>query len=241
MIIVCADDETLVAQLPGSFLTYTIPMSKFREFRGSLSPSESRLFTRLNSPAKIQDFLNSLPFNHERHGETYMSPRRMIAAGRAHCFEGALFAAAVLMYHGHKPLLLDLQTTSDDQDHVVALFREGKYWGAISKTNHAVLRFRDPVYASVRELALSYFHEYFLSNGKKTMRAYSDPFDVSKLPIESWLTAEDDLIDMVNALDESPHHDVVSKDLVKRLRKADEIEIKTFDSVEWKRSGKRGT
>lgn len=215
-------------------------MSSIKQLHALLSKKESGLFTKLNSPAKIQDFLNSLPFNHERHGETYMSPRRMIAAGTAHCFEGALFAAAALMYHGQKPLLLDLRTTSDDQDHVVALFREGAYWGAISKTNHAVLRFRDPVYVSVRELALSYFHEYFLGNGKKTMRAYSEPFDLSKLPLESWLIAEEDLIDLVNMLDDSPHTEIVSKDTVKRLRRADDIEIKTFDSVEWKKSGKRG-
>ncbi len=169
-----------------------------------------------------------------------MSPRRTIAAGTAHCFEGALFAAAALLYHGQKPLLLDLRTTNDDQDHVVALFREGKFWGAISKTNHAVLRFRDPVYASVRELALSYFHEYFLSNGKKTMRAYSEPFDLSKIPETHWITAEDDLVDLVNALDDSPHHEVVSSSMIKLLRKADLIEIKTFDSEEWSKSGKRG-
>jgi len=215
-------------------------MTKRPGIREVLTQSESRLFARLNSPTKIQDYINSLPFNHERRGETYMSPRRMIAAGTAHCFEGALFAAAALIYHGRKPLLLDLRTTNDDQDHVVALFKEGRHWGAISKTNHAVLRYRDPVYASVRELALSYFHEYFLSNGKKTMRAYSEPFDLSKLPLESWFTASDDLVDLVNMLDDSPHMEIVSKDMVKRLRKADLIEIKTFDSVEWKKSGKRG-
>ncbi len=144
------------------------------------------------------------------------------------------------MYHGHTPQLLDLRTTNDDQDHVVALFKTGAHWGAISKTNHAVLRYRDPVYASVRELALSYFHEYFLGNGKKTMRAYSNPFDLSKLPLESWLTAEDELVDIVNMLDDSPHNDILSESMLKDLRKADPVEIKTFDSVEWKTSGKRG-
>lgn len=169
-----------------------------------------------------------------------MSPRRTIAAGTAHCFEGALVAAAALMYHGQKPLLLDLQTTSDDQDHVVALYRSGRYWGAISKTNHAVLRFRDPVYASVRELALSYFHEYFLSNGKKTMRAYSEPFNLSKYQDSEWLTAEEDLVDIVNALDDSPHHEIAPSSIVQKLRKADGIETRTFNSEEWNTSGKRG-
>ncbi len=125
-------------------------------------------------------------------------------------------------------------------DHVVTLFKCGKQWGAISKTNHAVLRYRDPIYASVRELALSYFHEYFLGTGKKTMRAYSEPFDVSKYPLSEWLTASEELIDLVNALDDSPHFEIVAPDMVKHLRKADVIEIKTFDSEEWKKSGIKG-
>ena len=203
-------------------------------FKKILTKDESRLFTRLNSPSKIQDFLNTLPFNHEKRGETYMSPRRMIAAGTAHCFEGALFAAAALMYHGQKPLLMDLRVARSDQDHVVALFKREKYWGAISKTNHSVLRYRDPVFLSVRELALSYFHEYFLEeNGKKTLRAYSDPFDLSKFPLESWLTNDDELVDIVNALDDSRHHDLVTKDMAKTLRNADMIERLVLQHVEW--------
>jgi hypothetical protein len=199
-----------------------------------LSAEETRLFTRLNSPPKIQDFLNTLPFNHEKNGETYMSPRRMIAAKTAHCFEGALFAAAALMYHGHKPLLLDLQAARGDQDHVVALFKSGPYWGAISKTNHGVLRYREPVYATVRELALSYFHEYFLQrNGKKTLRAFSLPFNLSKYKLEDWLTADDDLIDLVNDLEDSPHKPIAPSAVLKRLRKADKIEIAMADHVEW--------
>lgn len=163
-----------------------------------------------------------------------MSPRRLIKAKKAHCFEGAVFAAAVLAYHGHKPLLLDLQATKDDTDHVVALFRSGTYWGAISKTNHGVLRYREPVYASVRELALSYFHEYFLQkSGKKTLRAYSDPFDLSKYPVAGWLTTEEDLVDLVNDLEDSPHHRIVPLPYAKKLRKADAIEIKIADHVEW--------
>ncbi len=195
---------------------------------------EKVILRGLGSPAKIQDFLNSLPFNHEQDGETYMSARRVLTHGTAHCFEGALLAAAALMYHGHKPLLMDLQAARGDQDHVVALFKEGSYWGAISKTNHGVLRYREPVYASVRELALSYFHEYFLqSSGKKTLRAYSEPFDLSKYTAEDWLTSEDDLIDLVNALDDSTHHQIVPTEHLRKLRKADAIEIKMADHVEW--------
>ena len=214
-------------------------MSFSEKFRGSCSPAESRLFTRLNSPSKIQDYLNSIPFNHEEAGETYMSPRRMIKAKTAHCFEGALFAAAALAYHGHKPLIMDLQAARGDTDHVVALFKDGRYWGAISKTNHGVLRYREPVYATVRELALSYFHEYFLQiNGKKTLRAYSAPFDVSKYKFDEWFSAEDELIDVVNDLEDSPHHDIAPASQLKKLRKADKIEILMAEREEWPKKQK---
>lgn len=194
---------------------------------------------KLNRPGKVQDYLNRLPFNHELRGETYMGPARMLRAGTAHCFEGALFAAACLQAHGQKPLLMDLQTTSDDQDHVVALFKQGKCWGAISKTNHNILRYREPVYETIRELALSYFHEYFLEDGTKTLRAYSEPFDLSRWH-EDWVNADHDLIDLVNALDDSPHYKILPKGT--ELRKADKVEIAGMSNEEWPRrkAKKRG-
>ena len=192
---------------------------------------------RLDNPEKIQDFLNKIPFNFERRGETYRSVSNALQAGQAHCFEGALIAAAALQMHGHKPLLMDLRTVGTrDADHVVALFKEGKgkkeRWGAISKTNHAVLRYREPVYRDVRELAMSYFHEYFLKTGEKTMRSYSKPFDLSRTKFD-WLNSKEDLFDLVDALDKSPHISVVPKGL--KLRKADKIEIEAGKITEWPR------
>jgi hypothetical protein len=146
------------------------------------NPAETKLFKRLNSPKKIQDFLAlKIRHNPARDGVECRSPRRVLREGKAHCMEGALLAAAILEFHGHKPLLLDLRSTSDDLDHVVALFSQFGCWGAISKTNHVVLRYREPIYKSIRELALSYFHEYFLDSGKKTLREYSMPFDLGYL------------------------------------------------------------
>ena len=143
------------------------------------TPRETKLFKSLDSPKKIQDFLAfKIRHNPAKDGVECRSPREVLKIGKAHCMEGALLAAAILEFHGYKPLLLDLRSTSDDLDHVVALFRQFGCWGAISKTNHAVLRYREPVYRSVRELALSYFHEYFLDNGKKTLREYSAPVDL---------------------------------------------------------------
>src|SRR3989344_2594968 len=142
-----------------------------------LSPAERKVLAKLNSPQKIQDYLDTLPINFELQGETYMSPRRVIRNRIAHCFEAALFAAAAIAYHGQKPLLMDFQTIPDDEDHVVTLFKQNGYWGAISKTNHAILRYREPIYKSPRELAMSYFNEYTMYDGRKSMRAYSAPFD----------------------------------------------------------------
>lgn len=198
-----------------------------------LNGQERAVFAKLNAPAKIQDYLNKMPFNHEHRGETYMSPRRSLAAGTAHCFEGALIAAAALMYHGHKPLLMDLRTTRDDQDHVIALFTENGMWGAISKTNHNILRYRDPIFRDAREVALSYFNEYFMDDGVKTLRAYSSPFDLSKYSADDWLIAEHELVDLVNDLDDSRHIEIVDKAAIRRLRKADTIERMALVFEEW--------
>lgn len=199
------------------------------------SKEESEIFRKLNNPQKIQDFLNNLKFNFEKNGETCMSPRKVLQTKKAHCMEGALFAAAVLEFHGHRPLLLDLRSKKpEDDDHVVAVFKKFDCFGAISKTNHAVLRYREPIYKTIRELVLSYFHEYFLKNGYKTLREYSDLFDLSKLKI-NWRTSEKDLFEIPKMLNKLPHHILLSKQQIKNLRKADAIEIKAGEIVEYKK------
>ena len=201
--------------------------------RGELTPAERAIFRRLSTPEKIQDFLDGLPINFERAGFTYRSPREVLRIGEAHCLEGALLAAAALWFNQERPLLLDLRTAGDDQDHVVALFRRGGYWGAISKTNHAVLRWRDPIYRSVRELALSYFHEYFLNHtGEKTLREYSRPFDLSRYGA-GWVTATGNLDELVAALDASPHERLLPLGASRRLRRASKVERRAGELVDW--------
>ena len=107
-----------------------------------LTQTETAILRRLSTPEKIQDFLDALPINHEKRGDTCMSPRQVLREGKAHCIEGAMLAALALWMHGEEPLLLDLTTLRYDDDHVVALYRRNGFWGAISKTNHAVLRFQ---------------------------------------------------------------------------------------------------
>lgn len=193
------------------------------------------LLAKLSSPVKIQDFLDRIPSNFEPEGDTVISPVRVLRERRAHCIEGALLAAVALWQHGQKPLIMDLASVAHDQDHVVALFRKNNHWGAISKTNHAVLRYREPIYRTVRELALSYFHEYFLDDGTKTLRSYSDPVDLSKIKDKSWITSEKNLWFIVDLLNAAPHHKILTRSMISGLRKADPIERKAGKLVQWKR------
>ncbi len=145
---------------------------------------------KLDTPEKIQDFLDAFPSNLSRYSDSCSSPRMALRKGRAHCIEGAFIAATALWLHGRRPLLLDLKAKSPDFDHVIVPFKHNGYWGAISKSNHPVLRYRDPIYRTLRELALSYFHEYVLtSTGEKTLRSYSRPFSLKRFGID-WITSE---------------------------------------------------
>jgi hypothetical protein len=188
---------------------------------------------KLNTPAKIQDYLNSIPFNFEKTGDSLSSPMETMRKNTAHCFEGALLGAYLLSHIGHKPLIMYLKSTRDDQDHVIALFKENRLWGALSKTNHNVLRYREPLYKNIRELVMSYFHEYFLNDGTKTLRSYSDPLDLNEF--EDWIASDGDLWGIDEELDKLPHHDIVPKDYVKKLRKADMLERKAAMVVEYKK------
>jgi hypothetical protein len=231
---------------PGALPYILVPMYREQIF-ALLSPRERAVFKKLSTPQKIQDYLEALPQNFSKaSGETCRSPRRLLRDRKAYCLEGAIFAAAALAYHGRPPLLLDLQTTDDDQDHVVALFKENQpdpkggknkiVWGAISKTNNPVLRWRDPVYKSVRELVMSYFHEYFLyKDGRKTLRAYSKPFDLSKYKPGQWVTAEESLDWLAEEMDASPHLPVVPKQIIKKLRRATVLERKILDLEDWQK------
>ncbi len=197
-----------------------------------LTKTEKSLFTKLKTPSQIQDFLNSLPYNKK---DTVRSVRRFIESRETHCLEGAIFASAVLWYHGYEPLLLDLQTTKDDDDHVVALYKKDGLWGAISSTQHSVLRYRDPIYKNLRELALSYFNEYFLNSGKKTLRAFSKkPFSLLNYNKNSageipyyWLFGNEELYEIGADLDDALHEKIAPEKNIRNLRDADEIEVRS--------------
>lgn len=228
----------------------------FKENEKTLMFSKStkqicKVLKRLSTPKKIQDFLDTLPVNLEESGDTYMSVRRTLQLGEAHCLEGALVAALALWIQGQPPLLLDLKSSNGD-DHIVALFKQGGRWGAISKTNHTTLRFRDPVYETVRELALSYFHEYIhLKTGEKILESYSEPFDLRNAKalfinsseeakkatnedsIVDWIIGDDELDWLADGLDGVFHHRMYPIKNKKYLRRADKMELKAGNVVEW--------
>lgn len=187
----------------------------------------------LRTPSRIQDFLDALPINHEKTGETCLSPLLVLQERKAHCLEGALLAAAACALSGERPLLMNLKTSRGDDDHAVALVRRDGYWGAISKTNHAVLRYRDPIYKTLRELALSYFHEYFLgSNGRKTLKAYSRPLNLNRFGT-SWMTSTESLWDIAYALADAPHFSIAPPAVLRGARRASGFERSALEPSEW--------
>lgn len=194
-----------------------------------------QMIKTLNTPTRIQDFLDKIPFNFEQKGETYWSPRVALVKRKMHCFEGAIFACWCLQNLGIENYLMDLKVKNlkKDSDHTLCIFRINKFWGAISKTNHSVLRWRDPIYKNYRELAMSYYHEYFLDNGQKTLKSFSKPFDIFKKFGVSWINQEEDLDEITVALDKSPHINFVPDKNKKFIRKAGKTEIKGAGIVEW--------
>ncbi len=181
------------------------------------TPNERALLAKLDTPIRIQQFLNRMAYDP---GPGTASPRLVMRERKANCFEGALFAAAALRTNGHPPLLVDIRSHNDD-DHVLAVFRRNNAWGCVAKSNFTVLRFREPVYRSIRELMMSFFDVYFNSIGEKTLRAYSVPFNLARFDAEHWMTTEEDVSHIGDALDRARHYKVLTSAQVRDLQITD--------------------
>ena len=168
---------------------------------------------------RIQGFLDSIEYN-----PVYecRSPRWVIKKRSAHCFEGALFAAAALQYNGHKPLIVDLKAYNDD-DHVITIFKNDNHWGAVAKSNFTSLRYREPVYRSLRELVMSYFDFYFNTDGDKSLRSYSLPLDLTIYNDRHWTTTNEDLEYIGDKLEQLHHYPVVDEMMIRKLKRASSI------------------
>ena len=182
--------------------------------------SERAVFRTLKTPEKIQSFLDSLAYNKEIDRETCRSPRRVLRDQTAQCMEGALFGAAALRMIGHPPLLLDFEAVRDD-DHVIAIFQQEGHWGAVAKSNYSGLRYREPVYRTLRELAMSYFEHYYNLRREKTLRNYSRPVNLKRFDRMHWMTTEEDVWEIPEYLTTIYHTPLIGPRLAARLGKVD--------------------
>lgn len=183
-----------------------------------------RLPRGLRSALAIQRFLDHLLYNKEKSGETARSPRRVLETREAHCFEGALFAAAALRRLGYPPLVVQLRSTVRDDDHVLAVLRERRgagCWGAIAKSNYSGLQFRSPVYRSLRELVMSYFDAYYNLEGEKSLRAFERPVDLTRFDARGWETAEEDLWDVSTYLATRRFTPILTRNQIRALTPMD--------------------
>jgi hypothetical protein len=189
-----------------------------RSPRFGLTPREWSFLSNLKPASRIQKFLDGL--NYDVKGEGCRSARRVLRERRVQCMDGALFAAAALRVQGHPPLILDLEAVQDD-DHVLAVFRQNGRWGAVARSNYSGLRFREPVHPTIESLVLSYFESYFNLRGEKTLRRYSRPFNVSRFDRIDWMTSEKDLWEIPEALCDIPHRALLPSRVVRSLSTVD--------------------
>jgi hypothetical protein len=187
-----------------------------------LNREEQKFFKQFKTPFQIQLFLNSVKYNPDY---ITKSPRMIMHRQTANCFEGALFAAAVLRMLGHKPLIVDFMTYNDD-DHVIAVFKQNNLYGAVAKSNTTTLRFREPVYRSIRELVMSYFDFYINTLGDKSLRSYSNPVNLSRFDKFNWMTTDDDLEFIGDYLFTIKHSKILDAKSIKSLSPADKDVLK---------------
>jgi hypothetical protein len=185
--------------------------------------AELATLRKLSTPEKIQRFLDDeIAYNKEPDGETCRSPRRVLRDRLAHCAEGAFFAAAALRVHDHPPLIVDLEAVRDD-DHLLAVFRQHGRWGAMAKSNYAGLRYREPVYRTIRELVMSYFEHYYNPRGEKTLRAFSTrPVNLSRFDERRWMIAEDELWDVCEYFCVVAHTRIMTLPMERKRRMMDQ-------------------
>jgi hypothetical protein len=188
-------------------------------FGRALTKAEQRIMAELASPPQIQEFLDRTSYSTE---DIYRCPLRVLRERRAHCFDGAVFAAAALRRLGSPPLVLELIPNERDDDHLIALYKRGGLWGAVAKSNFVGLRFREPVFRNLRELVLSYFEQFFNVAGEKTLRAYTLPLDLTRFDPLGWTVADEPMDRIAEALDRNRRVSIITDEAVRHLSLADE-------------------
>jgi hypothetical protein len=189
------------------------------EFEQALTRKEQRLIAGLTSPIKIQAFLDTIVYSDE---DLYRCPLRVLRDRKAHCFDGALFAAAALRRLGYPPLILDMIPDDRDDDHLLALYQRDGHWGAVAKSNFVGLRFREPVYRTLRELVMSFFEAYYNVAREKTLRGYTAPLNLATFDRAHWMTSDDRLDDIGERLGEIRQVSLLMPEMIEGLAPVDD-------------------
>ena len=195
-------------------------MARVKNF--GFSNAEARKLRALKTPAGVQKFLDSLPYNLKFDAR---SPRRVLLDGTASCLDGGIFAAAALRMIGFPPLIFDLEADRDT-DHVVAIYKVRGHWGAVAKSNFTGCRYREPVYRNLRELALSYFNIYFNLRFERTLRRYSRPVNLARFDRRNWMTTDEPIWFIAEHLLEIPHIRLLPRGAEKRLTRVDSRSVR---------------
>lgn len=187
-----------------------------------LQVSERKILDGLNTPFKIQSYLDSVHYSED---EFYRCPMRVLRDRKAHCFDGGLFAAMALRRLGHPPLILELIPNGRDDDHILALFKKDGHWGAVAQSNFTGLRFREPVYRSLRELVMSYFEDYFNAAGEKTLTAYRGPINLKVFDRLEWMSSDAGLESLAAAMDRYRIRPLLTKEMSASLSPVDDLSL----------------
>jgi hypothetical protein len=183
-----------------------------------LTENEFKISGRLSSPFKIQEFLDAIPYSTEKR---YRCPKSVLQDNKAHCYDGAVFAAAALQMIGYLPLLVEMLPNDRDDDHILAIFRQGNNWGAVAKSNFTGLRYREPVYRSLRELIMSYFESYFNIAGERTLIGYTAPLNLIRFNDIHWKINDGAMDIIAKALDNVRRYRIVSPAMARKLTRVD--------------------
>ena len=194
-------------------------ISVLKDFEQALTEPEQREWARLTSPRKIQDFLDGIPYSNE---SGYRCPLHVLRERVAHCFDGALFGAAAMRRLGHPPLIVNMLANDQDDDHMLALYRRDGHWGAVAKSNFAGLRFREPVYRTLRELVMSYFEQFYNVERKKTLRSYTVPLNLKAFDKLNWMISDGPLERIGERLDEIRKVRLLTRRMIAGLSLVDE-------------------
>jgi len=190
-----------------------------KDFDRALTQSERRVIDRLTTPIRVQTFLDELPYSVE---SDYRCPLRVLRDRMAHCFDGALFGAAAMRRLGHPPLIVNMLANDQDDDHMLALYRRDGHWGAVSKSNFAGLRFREPVYRTLHELVMSYFEQFYNVERKKTLRSYTVPLNLKPFDKFNWMISDGPLERIGKRLDEIRKVRLLTRRMITGLSLVDE-------------------